>query len=465
LIIRDQGSVPKIAFRRSVDVCVVGGGLAGLSAAYKLREANVLVAEHLEKPGGHATRDSWNGVWFSGAGAYVVEPEEPFTSLYSDLKAPLKKISEPADSGILSWNSVLDVWGNGLHKLPYPSRVHRDFARARVDFKKILNSINDYPNMPIDKASSEARKLDNLTFADWMLNDRHYHPAVKAFVDLYCRSSFGAQSSADLSAFAGLNFYAAEFASKYTMPGGTAMLGELLRSAIERAGLGRILTGTTAVRVEPNGNGVTVTLVDGTGNAQAVDAQVVILAVPKFVAKRIVVGLGAEQRAAMGGLRYGHYVVGNVLCSAPIVADSYDTWTDTTPFTDFIVADWVSKGAGRRQPSEAQVLTIYFPIGYDGSSLLVDSAYDDYRERVVGALNSLFPGCSKKIADVRLYRWGHAMCHAAPGWYTKQSPIASKPAGRVLFAHSDNLGLPAVESALGEGLAVGEEAKGLLAKR
>lgn len=74
----------------------------------------------------------------------------------------------------------------------------------------------------------------------------------------------------------------------------------------------------------------------------------------------------------------------------------------------------------------------------------------------------LFPAAAGKIIDVRLARWGHALCHAKPGWYAERSPLVSRPVGRVLFAHSDNQGLPAFESALLEGIAAAQRARELL---
>ena len=63
---------------------------------------------------------------------------------------------------------------------------------------------------------------------------------------------------------------------------------------------------------------------------------------------------------------------------------------------------------------------------------------------------------------MRLARWGHALCHGKPGWYTEKSEIVKRAVGRVLFAHSDNQGLPAFESALVEGLEAAKRARELL---
>jgi hypothetical protein len=146
------------------------------------------------------------------------------------------------------------------------------------------------------------------------------------------------------------------------------------------------------------------------------------------------------------------------------VGSSYDTWTDCAPFADFIVADWVTRGPGNVAKTKQQILTVYYPVGYEHGQLLMPDAYDPFRDRVVEHMDILYPGAAAKIEDVRLYRWGHALCHAMPGWYTKKSPIASRPLGPVLFAHSDNQGLPAFEAALVEGLNAAEASKKILGR-
>jgi monoamine oxidase len=317
--------------------------------------------------------------------------------------------------------------------------------------------------MPIGDTTEASKKYDAMTAADWILKEQKYHPAVKAYLDLYARSAFSAPSTESVSAFAFLNFYASEFSDRYTFPGGNAVAAEMMRDAIDAAGANRIVSGATVVSVATQGDKVIVTYVDRNGRPSAVECKTCVMAAPKYVAKHLVKGIPADQLAAMSELRYGTYLVANVLCNSPIAQTSYDTWIDTVPFTDYIVADWVTRAPGSAPKTGKQVLTVYYPLGYANVLVLEDKVYDDFRSKVVDALDVLYPGAAAKIEDVRLNRWGHALCHASPGWYTNRSEIAKKAVGRVLFAHSDGQGLPAFESALVEGLTAAEQAKELMA--
>jgi len=206
-----------------------------------------------------------------------------------------------------------------------------------------------------------------------------------------------------------------------------------------------------------------VTDLDREGRSHLVETKTAIMACPKFVGRHIVKGIPKEQFAAMGELTYGTYVVANVLCSTPIVEASYDTWTDAAPFTDFIVADWVTRtGVARRAKTSHQVITVYWPLAYDHEAALKEGSHAAFRDGAITGLAKLLPGAKNKIVDVRLARWGHALCHGKPGWYTEKSEIVKRAVGRVLFAHSDNQGLPAFEAALIEGLEAAKRARGLL---
>jgi oxygen-dependent protoporphyrinogen oxidase len=463
--VRDGGTIPSPASRRSVQVCVVGGGLAGLAAAYRLRDTDLLLLEHLKSTGGHCARGRWKDLYYSECAAYFVEPEPPLDAFYDEMKFPIQKIEEPSDSAILSGKYVLDTFGTGAGKLPLADAARRDFARMRKEMEALLES-DDYPNMPIGDATAEARKLDRMTWADWLLKERGFHPDVKIFVDLYCRSALGAPSSEHLSAFAGLNFWASEFMPRYTFPGGNALAAEMLHAAVEKSGRGRVVAPATAVFVEPSDRGASVTYLDAQKRAHVVDAQVVVMACPKFVGRHIVKGIPKDQLAAMGELTYGSYVVANALCSEPVVEASYDTWTNEAPFTDFIVADWVSRrGVAKRAPTRHQVISVYWPTAYDHESPLKEGSFASFKEGTIAGLAKLLPGARGKIVDVRLARWGHALCHGKPGWYVEKSELVKRPLGRVLFAHSDNQGLPAFESALVEGLEAAKTARELLARR
>src|SRR5688572_23640242 len=52
------------------DVAVIGAGFAGLSAAYFLKDLDVVVLEKEDKAGGHGRSESWRGIGYPTATVY-----------------------------------------------------------------------------------------------------------------------------------------------------------------------------------------------------------------------------------------------------------------------------------------------------------------------------------------------------------------------------------------------------------
>jgi hypothetical protein len=76
-------------------------------------------------------------------------------------------------------------------------------------------------------------------------------------------------------------------------------------------------------------------------------------------------------------------------------------------------------------------------------------------------LNAYFPGAEKKIADIRLFRYGHHYVLGYPGFISGSRTIAKRPFGNIFFAKDDVEGVPCLESAVWSGI---DAAKKLIEK-
>src|SRR5512134_2324716 len=56
------------------DVLVVGGGIAGLTVAYKLRDRRVLLLEAADDVGGVSKSAAWQGIEYALGAAYIIDP-------------------------------------------------------------------------------------------------------------------------------------------------------------------------------------------------------------------------------------------------------------------------------------------------------------------------------------------------------------------------------------------------------
>ncbi len=406
------------------DVVIVGGGPSGLMTAWQLRHTNFLLLEKEPRLGGNAISEQWRGVWYSTGAAYQ-EAYKPIEELCGEIGLPIHRIRS-VDAAIINDTVVPDFWGEGLGKSPYPDRVKKSFARFVADMKAL-------------DAVKHASKLDDMVFADLL---KPYEPELKQWFDNFGPNNWGAdtENSSALIGATSLDWGGGVDQERFTWPGGMGRISLALEQAIEKAVPGRLHKSATVVQVEQAGGKPTVSFFQD-GELKTVTARAVVIACPKFIAKRIVKGLDREHAEAMAQLRYQPYLVVNICSREVIYNGSYDTNIPApSPIVDFNVADWV-ENRDNRETKRPAVLTCYVPRHEAERVKVLDDGYCTHMgETAVDLIDRWFPGARNKIEEVHIYRRGHPMCMSTPGATTRIAPKIRKPLGNLFFAHSDSEG-------------------------
>jgi hypothetical protein len=329
-----------------------------------------------------------------------------------------------------------------------------------------------YPDIPWAPggalSAQEFKQLDQAAWSDVMTQaalEQNLHPHIATLLEHYAWSSFGARAG-EISAAAGINFFAAEFGGICALPGGNAKIASLMyRKLRDELGETHLFNQAVVQRVELRGEDVLVTYVNAENRALTIAADQVIVACPKFVALRLIADLSADQTYAMRSLQTRSYVVGNALIDGQINHDAYGTYLlrsgkmrspqDLDPgegVTDIILGHWAGASA-------APVLTLYRALPFDNgrSQLLDDRAVLEWRKELRAQAEwflRVTQSAQAKVADVRVARFGHPLVVAAKGLISSglcQRAHASI-GGRIHFCNQDNWALPAIETCLGEAL-------------
>jgi protoporphyrinogen oxidase len=422
------------------DVVIVGGGVSGLAAAYRLQHRDFLLLEKEPHWGGNAYAMEYEGSVYGTGSAFLTKDEYAYQFAKEIGLEPLP-VNSP-DGTIIHGELVLDTWGEGVDKLPYAAPVRESFKK----FKKEMLAID------VEKRGKE---LFNQPLSDFL---KGYPEELKQWWDNFGPSNWGATSGDTAAGIAidALQEMVEESRTddRYTWPGGLGALTKKLADILQPKYRERMQTGATTVAVVSERAEVQVTYMLG-GELKTVAAKTVIMATPKFITRRIVVGLPDKQSDAMQQIRYIPYPVVNLIFDKPVFNHGYDTWCPGNSFTDVVVADWViQKRPGYQQ--KFNILSCYTPLKEeDRGQLLNEAGARQIAANVLSDFQKMMPGLSADPVEVHIYRRGHPLYMSTPGLYTQVQPLARHPMDRVFFANTDSEG---PESTTNQGILAAQRA-------
>ena len=476
---RGGGALPAPAVQRRAQVLVVGGGIAGLSAARALAQrgvADVAVLELEDSAGGNSRGHVVAGLPCP-LGAHYLPLPTPASHEVSDWLHETGLLRQHAGRTVADERHLCHspqerlfidgAWAEGLLPPADPSSAtaaqYRRFAQA------VRSAQGTGPRrfaLPAHRAawSAEAAELDRQTFAQWLGAQGLDDARLRWYLDYCCRDDYGAGADT-VSAWAGVHYFASrhgfsapgdehtEHEAVFTWPEGNAWLVQRLAAPLA----GRLHAGRTVLRVAESRHGVQVLAWDeATQRAEAWSAALVVLAVPLFIAARVLESPPEALRQAAALLQHAPWLVANVPIDAPLLdRPGVPAAWDSVPYggRGLGYVDALHQSLGQR--SGATVLTAYhaLPVAERAALLADDPA--PWRQRVLQELALMHPDIHHRAQGVALTRWGHAMAVPRPGVQRHPALLALRRArGRVRFAHGDLAGCSVFEEAFTAGCEV-----------
>jgi hypothetical protein len=462
--IKSQGGFPETI--EDAELIIVGAGMSGLLSAYFLRDLNPLLLEQAPRLGGNSRAESWRGLDYSLATAYFTIPDEgsEIQKFFQDLGIDkIYRAREVNDPIFIDGKRYDDIWNKGTN-----SQNQKQFQKLKKLFLDTVNNENGarYPEMPFIELTDQmyVEKLDRISFKDYLENHlkEKLHPHVENVIEYYFWSA-AACSSTEVSAAAGLNFFAADFGAIAVTEGGNAAIAERVVGVLSKTmAPERFRVNSLVFDVRYEKDRILVSYWNG-DRIKTVRAKAVVMSCPKFIAGRVIEGLEPERLKIYKTLRYRSYMLGNLLVDQSVDDSFYDLFffkegvLDTKKvresanhqrITDLVYGNYA-------KPDQPQtVLTLFrgFPYDEARSEVLVPEAYEKYRAEFEKQIQEeVLPQLKidpKKVVDLRISRWGHPLPLAEKGTVSSgKVQWLRKPFGnRVFFAEQDNWMLPAFET-------------------
>lgn len=505
-----SGRLPEPARIHRTQVVIAGGGVAGLAAARSLRLAGVedfALLELEDSAGGNSRGTQVQGL-ACPLGAHYLPLPGPDATEVQDLLEELglrqrvagrwqydeRHLCHSPQERLFfhgEWQEgLLPVQGVGSATLAQYQRfadavqAHSQQARFAMPALKTWK-----PNQPLAPAH---QALDAITFESWLAQQGLHDPHLRWYLDYCCRDDYGA-GCARVSAWAGIHYFASrhgfqapgsatagEREGVLTWPEGNGWITQRLAAPLRQGG--QLHTATSVLRITEHARGVQVDAFDHTTQTvQRWQAQRCIVALPVFMAARVVQAPPAFVQQAAQRLHWAPWLVANIHLSHPLqdrpgAAPAWDNvlYQDATPGGLGYVDASHQRLDARAAGAAPTVLTYYQALGElpGARAALAQQPWTHWADAIVHALSAPHPDLRARATHIAITRHGHAMATPVPGTQQFLNQIALKrppdkryqlsngeqmavlpsPAtARLAFAHADWSGYSVFEEAFTRG--------------
>jgi hypothetical protein len=458
-LLRDRKPFPAPRQTVKAPVVIVGGGISGLSAAWRLRKRgfkDFVLLEMNTQAGGNARWGENEITAYPWAAHYVPVPG-PQASYVRELFTDLGVLKDGR------WEERYLVfapqerlflygrWQDGIE--PAVGLTDKD----RAQFQRLEETFAKYRatgafRVPLEIGDSHRfAELDQMSFADWLQAQGFDSRLLNWYMNYACRDDYGALTR-DTSAWAGIHYFSsreAEEKGPITWPEGN---GWITKRLLERVGE-NVRTSEMVHKIAPSGRDVRVFAGD-----TEYQAEFVIFAAPTFLGPYVIDGFPSPKSFV-----YSPWLTANLtlerLPDAKGVEPAWDTVFFGSPTLGYVDATHQSL----RTHIDRTVWTFYWALA-DGTpsqnrELLLEKDWDYWKEAILRDLERVHRDIRQCVSRIDVMRMGHAMIRPTVGAISSEERARLKRRdGRILFANSDLSGISIFEEAQFHGIEAAQTA-------
>jgi hypothetical protein len=479
--------VPQEAWS-DVPVVIVGGGIAGLTAAWRLQNAgfhDFVLLELEPAPGGTSRPGTTGSISYPWGAHYIPAPAKENTALISLLDEMGVIEGEDNDGEPIIAEQFL--CRDPEERIFYKGRWYEGLylhAGASAEDEQQLTKFNSEINrwvlwrdakgrraftVPVSACSDDAEvtALDRVSMGEWMQQRGLVNPRLRWWVNYACRDDYG-MTVDQTSAWAGLFYFCArvlkpgvESQSLITWPEGN---GRFVFHFVAKT-LRQLQLDRAAVDINPLSDRVEITTLDRNArNPHGYRAKHVIFAAPQFMARYVIRPYRENPPPHLSEFQFGSWMVANLtLKDRPQPSSPRDfplAWDNVLYESEslgYVVATH-QRGIDRGPT----VFTYYYPLcdedARTGRTRLLETDWRGWADVALTDLSRAHADIRDLVERLDVMRWGHAMIRPRTGFMWGQARReGAKPFRSIHFAHSELSGVALFEEAFDHGLRAADE--------
>ncbi|GAA3708175.1 NAD(P)/FAD-dependent oxidoreductase [Zhihengliuella alba] len=444
------------------DAVIIGAGLAGLSAAWRLRHWDTVVLESKDRVGGRIRSERRGDYWLNWGGHVFAGPGSSTDTLLNETGVTAQEI--PGSLKALSMNGKFIRSG---HIATYPLRIPMPLS-SRIDTMraglKIVSGVAKYTGVvrkrPGETGATRQQRIygfeNDRSFQDYLGSVSE--DAAALFKTTVTRSGGDMDQ---ISAGAGLGYFSLVLGIGQGLNRGIVGGPSTLTGSIAAVLEDRIELGAAVLEVVRRKDSVLVRYQQD-GVDREVEARTVVLATTADVSHRIGVDLPEELRSALAQIKYGPHVTTAFLTDEATARPWDDIYAIAAPKRSFAIAlnqASLVRGAETVRRPGGSFMT--FSPAALGRALIEKPEEEVIKTHLADLDQILGHGFADSVVEAESDRWRNATPYSFPG-RAKLQPTLVRGADRVFLA-GDYLGTLYTESSITTGLSAGQEAISLLA--
>ena len=435
----------------TIEIAIVGGGLAGLTAAYQLRDSNFRLFELSTKLGGTVSSETYQNFQFSQGAHYDLAYPENYGREVLKLLEELKIIKyEP-------WKRAYGFTDH-QHIIPYYRRQQcydqgkrrRDVipeSNLKDEFVEVMLRFSNEMKMPTRLIDPKFHYLDKVTFYEFLSSQIAITNEFKRQVDYHMLDDYGGTSDM-VSALAGVHYFACrpyytENVDLFSPPNGNEYFADALMKRLDK---NRLKASHLVNSIIKQGDNYELRIINlNEKRIELIRAERVIYAGQKHALKYVY----PEQEDLFNN-RYAPWMVVNLITKQ--VDGVYGYWQneylgENKNFLGFIDSSVQSQGklVGKR------VFTAYYCLNEDDREYL--TTVGKARERIAKETQEYIEEMLNSRINVEaafMKVMGHAMPIPQPGYLFADANDSES--AEIIYAGVDNGRLPLLFEAMDSGI-------------